>query len=533
MRLPQHPCLAFLLGVVLFLAARGGHADIVEDFAVTASQIIDTQDLAETPQRTLAPPNGTGFLWGAYAKPTGTSKIRLEPVLETTVLRFAEFVKTPGNYAYTIFANDGTNQATTSVDMSGPSAAIAIDVYNNPTSGAVRFMIRAGPGAWFLADTALSLTSGSGPYTQSLSGMTWKSVTATGAGGSLDALAGGDEANLDIGAPDTPDLSAVDGGGIYIDQEIMADTTRFRVESIAWIGLVSNAAPKVDVGPDRELPVWDSLALAATVNDDGLPDPPGALSLVWSKADGPGAVTFGDASAANTTATFATAGSYVLRLTADDGDQSANAELAVTVHPIGPWPLDTGFEAPEYQPGGLNAQNGWSADAGGAVQTTIVGAGDQAVELPSGAAATYGVVNNTDSVVWFEVSCDAVVIDTGQEMPSAAGRLPAPQGLSCALLFDPVNGIICLDGDGSGYGQWRSTGLLPGAWTTIKIRQDYQAHRWRLYADGQLVLSNLGNAWNTSNLTKLRCQSGAGGPLYLDDARAGFAPSRVEWWVSY
>src|SRR5262249_15576882 len=45
---------------------------------------------------------------------------------------------------------------------------------------------------------------------------------------------------------------------------------------------------------------------------------------------GPGTVSFGDATALSTTATFSAAGAYVLRLAASDSVLSAAADLAVT-----------------------------------------------------------------------------------------------------------------------------------------------------------------------------------------------------------
>jgi hypothetical protein len=48
---------------------------------------------------------------------------------------------------------------------------------------------------------------------------------------------------------------------------------------------------------------------------------------------GPGTVTFGNASTVDTTATFTAEGTYVLRLSADDGELSSNDEVTVTVNP--------------------------------------------------------------------------------------------------------------------------------------------------------------------------------------------------------
>ena len=62
------------------------------------------------------------------------------------------------------------------------------------------------------------------------------------------------------------------------------------------------------------------MSLAGSVTDDGLPS--GQLTTTWSLVSGPAsaAVPFEDASALATKATFSAAGTYVLRLTASDGD---------------------------------------------------------------------------------------------------------------------------------------------------------------------------------------------------------------------
>lgn len=53
--------------------------------------------------------------------------------------------------------------------------------------------------------------------------------------------------------------------------------------------------------------------------------------VTWSKASGPGKVTFADPAAAITTATFSEPGSYVLKLTADNGQTTASSTLNVEV----------------------------------------------------------------------------------------------------------------------------------------------------------------------------------------------------------
>ncbi len=96
----------------------------------------------------------------------------------------------------------------------------------------------------------------------------------------------------------------------------------------------ANQAPVVSAGANQTITLPAQANLQATVSDDGLPSPPGALTLAWSKVSGPGTVGFGNASAASTTATFSAAGTYVLRLTANDGALVTSADVTVTVMDI-------------------------------------------------------------------------------------------------------------------------------------------------------------------------------------------------------
>lgn len=58
------------------------------------------------------------------------------------------------------------------------------------------------------------------------------------------------------------------------------------------------------------------------------------VTTTWTIQSGPGPVTFGDASAVDTTATFSIPGTYALRLTANDGQYTTYDELIVTVLPV-------------------------------------------------------------------------------------------------------------------------------------------------------------------------------------------------------
>jgi hypothetical protein len=99
-----------------------------------------------------------------------------------------------------------------------------------------------------------------------------------------------------------------------------------------------NQTPQVDAGLEATVTLPNNAALDGMVSDDGLPNPPGAVSTQWSQVSGPGSVTFGDATAADTTASFSDPGTYVLRLTADDGNLTSSNDVTITVNPANPSP---------------------------------------------------------------------------------------------------------------------------------------------------------------------------------------------------
>ncbi len=91
-----------------------------------------------------------------------------------------------------------------------------------------------------------------------------------------------------------------------------------------------NLPPTVDAGLDQTVELPNQALLDGTVTDDGVPNPPGAVTTTWTQESGPGAVTFENAAAVDTTAAFSSIGTYVLRLTATDGETSSADEVTVT-----------------------------------------------------------------------------------------------------------------------------------------------------------------------------------------------------------
>ncbi len=90
-------------------------------------------------------------------------------------------------------------------------------------------------------------------------------------------------------------------------------------------------APVVDAGQNQTILVTGPATLDGTVADDGLP---GHLATTWSLQSGPGTVSFADASAVDTTATFSTIGTYLLKLEANDGQFTTADYVTIVVNPV-------------------------------------------------------------------------------------------------------------------------------------------------------------------------------------------------------
>ncbi len=94
----------------------------------------------------------------------------------------------------------------------------------------------------------------------------------------------------------------------------------------------TNQVPSVNAGTDQSVTLPSSANLNGTISDDGLPNPPATVTSTWTKLSGPGSVTFGNAAQVDTTASFSLAGTYILRLTANDSALQASDDVTITVN---------------------------------------------------------------------------------------------------------------------------------------------------------------------------------------------------------
>jgi Bacterial Ig-like domain len=122
--------------------------------------------------------------------------------------------------------------------------------------------------------------------------------------------------------------------GRYRFKVVILDTNnRYKATNtieVRYVASTTNQPPTANAGPNKSVTLPASVSLAGSATDDGLPSG-STLTTTWSKVSGPGTVTFANASATSTNATFSLAGTYLLRLTASDGTLSANNDMSVVV----------------------------------------------------------------------------------------------------------------------------------------------------------------------------------------------------------
>jgi hypothetical protein len=138
---------------------------------------------------------------------------------------------------------------------------------------------------------------------------------------------------IQLGQPQTVFMQPVVMAGLYCDN---AGGVGFNTATFTKFSVVPlNKAPIVDAG-SVTTNVTSPLALAGSVVDDSLPLP---FTTEWVAASAPGPVTFANANALATSATFTSTGAYSLRLWADDGIARSFDDLSFTntASPFASW----------------------------------------------------------------------------------------------------------------------------------------------------------------------------------------------------
>ncbi len=223
------------------------------------------------------------------------------------------------------------------------------------------------------------------------------------------------------------------------------------------VGPATNQPPLVSAGTGQTVTLPGSASLDGNVSDDGLPNPPGATTVTWSKVSGFGDVSFGNPSAVDTTASFSAAGTYVLRLTASDGQATGASEVTVTVHPAGSGTQTTvetsvasGSDDAEQGPaGGVDLTSSDLELVTDGTKVQRVGLRFSNLQVPAGATVTRAWIQfQTD-----EVSTDAAALTLRAE---SADNAPTYQTTNSNLSNRPVTAA--------------SVAWSPPAWSTAGAR---------------------------------------------------------------
>lgn len=250
------------------------------------------------------------FSWSWQSRPDGSNA-----VLNAADMPVAQFVPdTAGLYVGQLIVNDGfansvPDTAVVSVPLPVNRPPVAVDdAVSTPAGSAVTINVLANdtdPDA----GSSLSIAN----------------FTQPGTGGTVAAIAGGLRFTPAAGFSGVTTFSYVVSDGAL---------TASATVTVTVVG-AANAPPVVNAGDDRNITLSytgavASTTLAGTINDDGLPAP-AHLTSVWSQMTGPAVATIGNATSTSTPVYLPATGSYVFRLTANDGAVTASDDVVIVV----------------------------------------------------------------------------------------------------------------------------------------------------------------------------------------------------------
>ncbi|HZN38536.1 MAG TPA: hypothetical protein VFD82_07010 [Planctomycetota bacterium] len=182
--------------------------------------------------------------------------------------------------------------------------------------------------------------------------------------------------------------------GSYTCQLSAFDGEFTRTDTVVVTVHQPNQPPVVNAGPDGTVQITVGAHLVGTVTDDGLNTP---LTIQWSKVSGPGTVAFTTPSQPVTDVSFSALGSYMLRLSASDGEFTRTDSVEVTVDGAGSLvrAITTGHDdAEELATSVTRGSSSLDLVVDGTV-TQVVGIRFQNVTIPRGAVITSAYVQFT------------------------------------------------------------------------------------------------------------------------------------------
>ena len=226
-----------------------------------------------------------------------------------------------------------------------------------------------------------------------------------------------------------------------------------------------NTAPTVDAGTDRTVTLPAAGSLSGVVNDDTV-DTGTPLTIQWSQTSGPGVATFGAPTAPASNVSFSATGTYVLTLTASDGEFSTSDTVTVVVDGVAP------VINMALQLGGTNAYATFGpAPQLGASTFTL----EAWIRRDGAGVATFTGTGGVTAVPLItkgmaEVEGGTVDMNYFLGISAATGRLAADFEDMATGGNHPINGTAAIPADGS----WHH------------VAATYDGSTWQLYLDGAI-----------------------------------------------
>ncbi len=258
------------------------------------------------------------YLWRLVSKPASSTAPTFASLTSATPTLAAD---KPGRYVIELIVNDGTNPSVpvqTTVILYKPNTPPAVN------AGPDQTVTSAAPVS--LAGSATDADPG-----DTISSFAWAFISRPA--GSTATLTGPSTASPsftpDLNGDFLLELTATDSRGVTARARVV-------VRRPPPVNAPVNVAPTVSAGSPQTITLPAVAALLASASDDGLPNPPAALSITWIVVSGPAVVTFSSPGSLATNATFYQPGSYVLRVTANDSALATSSQVTVTVNSTGP-----------------------------------------------------------------------------------------------------------------------------------------------------------------------------------------------------
>ncbi len=243
------------------------------------------------------------------------------------------------------------------------------------------------------------------------------------------------------------------------------------------VSATPNAPPTVEAGPDKTVSLSPT-----TLNGTSVTDPEHSPTYVWTDTGtgtSSGSVSFSDANALSPTATFTAEGTYVLRLTADDGYDQSYDEVTITVE-SGPPSItllspednstgviiDTSIVATFNEPITLNSAGIITVtdltDDSSSVSITLP---DVRVTSPNGNDLSIDLGSNLDYTTDYEISIDGNAI---QDQAASPNAFPGTSSGDWTFSTRSFVTIIWVTAGSDG-----SRATVPTEWTTLLNNAGY------------------------------------------------------------